>query len=605
MNIFSNRKLYIILALVISLLTALSFYYFNYVNDKKSVMQTLNYEVEAASMQDIVAQKIYEKQKATTAIGLVMAQEKNLVSAIKNRTINDTYYKDLIQDLKKDTEYKNIWINIIDNKLNSVYRSWTDKRGDSLKNVRTDLEEVIKTKKVTYTISSGKFTIAIKALIPIKRDGKVEGVLELISHFNSITTSLKKLDIDSVVVLNKKHTQKLQYPFTGKFLEGHYVANFDAPEDKLEYLHKHHIENYLTGEYKLENNYIISAYPLVSFDEEVIGYYIMFKKFDNVSSIDEDFYIFKWGAIGFIIILLVVVVINIILFYVFARQKNYIRNIVDSSTNIVVINDKKQILDVNSTFFKYFTDEHTLEEFQEKYACICDLFVYEEGYIAKRVGDDLWIDYVLEHNDETNKVKIEYDDNLYFFSLSVSVVSEEKGLYSAIFTDITTEESYKNELEKLTVTDALTGIGNRRYFTTKLEDNITLSKRYKFPLSFIMMDIDHFKQVNDKHGHSVGDEVLVEYTKLISTIVREADVFCRMGGEEFMIMVPYADLQKARILAEKIRRKVEEHKVVLPITMSFGVTEYIKGEDADHILIRVDEALYEAKENGRNQVVSK
>ncbi|QOP42023.1 sensor domain-containing diguanylate cyclase [Sulfurimonas marina] len=605
MSIFNNRKIYIFLASFISILMVASYYYFDFVNAKKYEMQEENYKHQATDMHSRVAQMIFEKQKATIAIALVLSQDQRLIDEIKNRRVHRNYYKALVKKLKQDTEYKNIWINIIDKNLNSVYRSWTNKRGDSVKNVRTDLAEVIKTKKVLYTISSGKFAVAIKAMVPIMESNRVIGVLELISHFNSIEKGLKKSQIDSVVMLNKEHTQKLQHPFTETFLEGYYIANFDVPKDKLAYLQQEGIENYFSTGYKIENGYIIVSYPLTGFKGDTLGYYIMFKKLTDISTDNEEFFIFKWVAVGFIIILILAGMVNLVLFYLLARQKSYIKNIIDSSTNIVIINDKEKIIDVNKTFFKYFSKESSIEEFKDRHGCICELFVHEDGYITRYIDGELWIDYILHNPDKPNKVKIIYDNQSYYFSVGVALVSEEKGYYSAIFSDVTNEEMYKKELETLTITDSLTNIGNRRYYKIKIEETITLAKRYKFPIAVIMIDIDHFKRVNDKHGHGVGDSVLVEYTKLISTMIREADIFCRMGGEEFLIIVPYADLQKGAKLAEKIRKKVADHKVVLPITMSFGVTEYIQGEDSEHLLSRADEALYEAKANGRNQVVTR
>ncbi|MFT7860004.1 MAG: diguanylate cyclase [Sulfurimonas sp.] len=604
MNIFNNRTIYIVLAVFISLLLAFSFYYFSYVTNEKSKVQLSNYQNQAGRMQSRVAQMIYEKQKATIAIGLVLAEDKEFIRQFKRRAIAKDYYTELVGKFKEETEYKNIWINIVDNKMNSVYRSWTDKKRDSLRKIRADIAEVLKSKKVSYTVSSGKFSVAIKALIPITDKDKVLGVLEVISHFNSIANTLEKFDIDSVVLLNKKHSQRLQYPFSGKFLDGYYVANIEAKQNRLEYLQKHGIENYFITDYKVENGHLITAYPLVSFDGEVLGYYIMFKNLNNISSVGEDFYIFKWVAGGFILILIAAALMNILLLYFVAKQKTYIKNIIDLSTNIVLVQNKRSMLDVNKSFFKYFTEERSLEEFKTKYSCLCDLFVEEEGYVYKYMEGELWIDYILQHPADIHKVKIAYGDKVYYFNVSVSLIAADKGYYSVIFSDVSNEEIYKHELEKLTVTDSLTGIANRRFYNTKIKESISMAKRYKFPLSLISIDIDHFKRVNDKHGHGVGDNVLVEYSKLIKSMIREADTFCRMGGEEFVIIVPYADLQHATNLAEKIRKRVEKHKAVLPITMSFGVTQYIIGEDADHLLTRSDKALYEAKENGRNQVVS-
>ncbi len=154
------------------------------------------------------------------------------------------------------------------------------------------------------------------------------------------------------------------------------------------------------------------------------------------------------------------------------------------------------------------------------------------------------------------------------------------------------------------ITDSLTGIGNRRYFHQKIEEEIQHAQRYKHSFSLIMLDIDFFKQVNDKYGHSVGDEVLIEYTKLISSLLRKGDIFSRFGGEEFMIILPYASKNQAQKIAEKLRTEIELSQKIIPITMSFGVVEYVAGEDSEFILKRVDDALYKAKDSGRNIVVS-
>ena len=155
----------------------------------------------------------------------------------------------------------------------------------------------------------------------------------------------------------------------------------------------------------------------------------------------------------------------------------------------------------------------------------------------------------------------------------------------------------------MTVTDTLTGIKNLRFFKKKIKEEMYSAKRYGNNLSLVMLDIDHFKSINDNYGHDIGDTVLVEYTKLISSNLRESDIFSRTGGEEFMIILPHSDIENASNIAEKLRKKIENHKLTVPITMSLGVTEYIKDEDEETFIKRVDDALYKAKDEGRNRVV--
>lgn len=574
---------------------------------KRETLKKENYKAQAAGMQKRVATMILAKQKSTVAMALALTNDEDLLNHIYNNKIPKGYYKKLIKNFREKTLYKNIWIQVVDKNVTSLYRSWTEKSGDSLKKVRTDLAEVLKTKKVTYTISSGKFDLTIKALVPILQGDEVKGVVEVISHFNSISKEMKKFDVDSVVLLDKKFSKRLEHPFTEIFIDEYYIANFDAPLYLRKRLKEHGVLNHFNSGFIVNDGKIATSYELKSTDGETLGWYMMFKKIKDISTVDVDFFIFKWLALGLLGVMALAGVINLTMFYFLRKQKIYYKKIIDTSTNIVIINDKKHIRDVNKVFFKYFYEYETIDDFKANHSCICDFFVNEDGYLQKDMNGINWIDYLLNENNQSkkHKVKVEYDEKIYYFFVEASIVSKKESYFSVVFTDITNEEKYKIELEVLSVTDSLTGIGNRRFFQDKLDEERYRANRYEHCLSFIMFDIDHFKKVNDEHGHGVGDSVLIEYTKLISTIIRDVDTFCRIGGEEFMIILPHTIKNDAKKLAEKLRVSVQEYKKVIPITMSFGVVEYIKGEDAEYLYKRVDEALYEAKNSGRNIVVSK
>ena len=556
-------------------------------------------------MQKKLSSMILSKQKSTVAMALSLSSDKQLAQSILNANVSQDYYVKLIESFKKNTLYQNIWIHLLDKDLNSLHRSWTDKKGDNVRNSRKDLVEVIKSAKTSYNISVDKFDLSIKAIVPILDAGNIVGIIEVVSHFNSISKEMKKIDIDSVVILDKRYKKQLEQPFTKIFINDYYVANLDASVYLREYLKEHEIGKYFNSSYHIDDGYLSISYDLKSYDGKTLGYYIMFKKLDDISHTDLDFTIFKLFALGLLVFMVLAGAVNIVMFYIIRKQKIYYENIIDTSTNIVLVNDKKNIIDVNRRFFKYFYAEKTLEKFKLKYGCICNLFCEEDGYIKKDMDGVSWIDFILNNNSGNHKVKIKYDDKVYYFFINAALVLKEKNYYSVVFSDISKEERYKKELEKLSITDALTGIKNRRYFETKIEEEIIRAKRYEHSLSFIMLDIDYFKKVNDEYGHSVGDNILVEYTKLISSMLRGVDTFARVGGEEFMIIVPHADRENTKELAEKLRNNIEKYKKVLPITMSFGVVEYIVGEEVEYILKRVDDALYEAKDSGRNRVIVK
>jgi diguanylate cyclase (GGDEF)-like protein len=298
-------------------------------------------------------------------------------------------------------------------------------------------------------------------------------------------------------------------------------------------------------------------------------------------------------------------IINIFLYYLMRKQKRYYQAIIDSSTNMFVIRDSKSIIYVNEIFFQYFHKFSSLEDFKLNHCCISDLFVKEDGYLYKEVDGYSWLEYLDINKDKISKVKIEYEGKIFYFIVTYSLVQDNKGYFSIVFSDITNEENYKKRLEILNITDALTGVKNRRFFQQKMQEEISRSIRYEHHLSLIMFDIDFFKKVNDTHGHGIGDQVLIEYCRLIGKLLREGDTFCRIGGEEFIIILPHAKKDDAVKLANKLRENVQNHKIPIPITMSFGVVEYKNGDTQEMILSRVDEALYEAKETGRNKVVSR
>ncbi|MBF0248033.1 MAG: GGDEF domain-containing protein [Alphaproteobacteria bacterium] len=165
---------------------------------------------------------------------------------------------------------------------------------------------------------------------------------------------------------------------------------------------------------------------------------------------------------------------------------------------------------------------------------------------------------------------------------------------------------FHSRLELMATTDKLTGIGNRSVFDLSLGQAVKLFKRDGYGFSVILFDIDHFKRINDTLGHIEGDRVIRDLAETVQGLIRESDLLCRWGGEEFIILAHDCDLAPAAAKAEGIRRAIETAQLVgasalAPLTVSLGVTEIRPGDTADTVLKRADGALYEAKSNGRNQ----
>lgn len=169
--------------------------------------------------------------------------------------------------------------------------------------------------------------------------------------------------------------------------------------------------------------------------------------------------------------------------------------------------------------------------------------------------------------------------------------------------------NYRESLS-MAVTDGLTGLYNRRYFDVHIRRQLTHATESEKTFALLMIDVDHFKAVNDTHGHEAGDEVLVELAKRVMAAVRNVDMVARLGGEEFVVVMPDSDAEVAVAVAERLRRAVAGQPVPrkaggdpLDVTASIGVAVYTPdGDDDSELLARADKAMYEAKRRGRNQV---
>ena len=166
----------------------------------------------------------------------------------------------------------------------------------------------------------------------------------------------------------------------------------------------------------------------------------------------------------------------------------------------------------------------------------------------------------------------------------------------------------EDELRLLANTDTLTGLANRRAFLARLDQEVARAHRYGHPLAILMLDIDHFKTINDRYGHPAGDEALRRFAAACQAVLRCNDVLARMGGEEFAAFLPETGLDGARLTGERIRQAVEELAVVYAgerfhFTTSIGIVLLHDQHDGEHALQLADKALYLAKSRGRNRVV--
>lgn len=191
---------------------------------------------------------------------------------------------------------------------------------------------------------------------------------------------------------------------------------------------------------------------------------------------------------------------------------------------------------------------------------------------------------------------------------SLKEVKKLEELLEGLFYPLRNALSFRRAMTSAT-SDCLTGLGNRYAFEQALKRDIEIARRHATPLSLVVLDVDDFKRVNDKCGHKLGDEVLKSIADVLSDCVRSSDMVFRYGGEEFVVLLSHTDLEGARLLAERIRRSVEnlcfrtKHKSIR-VTMSIGITDLTAADGQDTLFKRADRALYKAKANGKNRVYS-
>jgi diguanylate cyclase (GGDEF)-like protein len=169
--------------------------------------------------------------------------------------------------------------------------------------------------------------------------------------------------------------------------------------------------------------------------------------------------------------------------------------------------------------------------------------------------------------------------------------------------------AYEERLLIESMTDPLTGLLNRRYFNEQTQKEVARSRRHGLRFSVLMIDIDHFKRINDTHGHPVGDLAIKTLADICNRALRPQDILARYGGEEFVLTLPHTDPEGAVVVAERIRQTVEQTELAaeagpVRFTVSIGISTYTKDAPLEQIVGRADEALYQAKQTGRNRVVN-
>ncbi|MFM2484247.1 GGDEF domain-containing protein [Celerinatantimonas yamalensis] len=216
------------------------------------------------------------------------------------------------------------------------------------------------------------------------------------------------------------------------------------------------------------------------------------------------------------------------------------------------------------------------------------------------------LDSARAQNGWLGQVKVTFGDKTTYLKLSITVIRSMHQDHLFVFSgvDILEQHIQTTRLAHQANTDVLTKLYNRNYFNEQLKRDLNRSERYQHPLTLILVDLDYFKQVNDKYGHVIGDKILVEVANLLQLRLRSSDILARWGGEEFVILLPETRLAEAHKLAQQIQQSFVQHAFTENIrcSCSMGVVDWEQGSSADELFQRADDMLYEAKAAGRNTI---
>jgi diguanylate cyclase (GGDEF)-like protein len=288
----------------------------------------------------------------------------------------------------------------------------------------------------------------------------------------------------------------------------------------------------------------------------------------------------------------------------FERQKEITRTILDAQDSFVVVLDGAKIVEANRAFFEFFGFQAFADLGKAGFSLGAH-FIHKQGFLSD-LPEETWLDQLLSQPGRPRKVLVQRagDEATTVFLAMLKAIPRTPPLYVVNLTNVTDMETESRRFEHLATIDPLTGILNRIKIVEALKQEVARCRRYGGALSLVLLDIDHFKQINDTHGHQTGDQVLVDLAQVIQANVRVTDVFARWGGEEFIVLAPQTDLVGARRLAEHLRSIIEAHgfPAIEHLTCSFGVSEFGEDKNVDLLIKEADTALYDAKRSGRNCV---
>lgn len=583
---------------------------------------------------------IDEKQEAILLIAMSMSHDQNISEAIKQDQPLNIELNKLSEKFKQQTTLKHLWFQIIKKNGDSFYRSWTEKRGDNLLRARLDVVAMLQTHQITNTISTGKFDLTFKAMMPIYDGEQFIGIFEVIAKFDSIDDKLSKENINSVFLVDKTYKKQLAKAFTQVFVEDYYVTNQNVKKKYLNIIKENSVENYIEPENNFildkKNQLLVVYFALQDIKNKPMGHFILFQSLDSIF-IDD---LYKTRNQFLLLIVFIIIFMFFLVRYIsnnhltknikeinvqlekkvtlknqeLIAQGVFLQNVMDGVSSSVVVIDKNY----NVTMMNKVAEKNTYYHLKDSNNLKC----YELSHnINSPCSDEA---YTCPHHDVFSNGKISRvvhehrskNNELRFIEITATPLFNDCGEVESIIElghDITDHimiheqlQQQKNRLTYQANHDALTGLPNRILFVDRVAQSLKRAKRDDSKVAILFIDLDRFKEINDSLGHSVGDEILIEISQRLKNTLRNEDTVARLGGDEFTLIL--ANIEHATIVMEIAQKIVDTlaKKIIydeneLYVTASIGISIYPDdGDETDILLRNADSAMYQAKDQGRN-----
>ncbi|MBZ4681131.1 sensor domain-containing diguanylate cyclase [Thermodesulfobacterium sp.] len=493
--------------------------------------------------------------------------------------------------------------------------------GEDLTQYREDVVYVMTHKKPVFGFSTGKMLSGFRHTFPLLDEkgnylGSVDFIISL-KHFERLVYQLKPGTCFRLIFKKKETVDKLEEPYKSQFSHSFFG------EDLVEYQGSfrndslcgstlHGLQQNLKFKKAISSDkphivelkqqgkvYEVVTLPIKDFKEKTVGYLLIIQRAEEVEELYKEFY---RNVYIYTLLLLLILFIS---FYTnrkaresFLERKKF-NTVIQFMESAVYTVKELKINFVNPKLLKLLgyseedligkKDHEVFVDLADDRCAICEA-------ISK--GEEFTGDMVLKKKDGSYLIA----------NVKVSHVRDELGKVVetvVCFWDITLRKRLEEALYWNSITDPLTRLFNRRFIATVLENLKEKASETKQTFSVIIIDIDNFKRINDLYGHDVGDEVLKVLAETFRGQLREQDIVGRWGGEEFIVVLPETDLKNAVLVAEKLRKAVEDLEIGihrLKITISLGVSEYKLEEEISNLIKRADSALYLAKRSGKNCV---